>query len=86
MSLETDLQAGADFEFVFLAPRDVALTVASAPAGIDARIEPAPADGYYTLTVAVAADTPRGAYNLGIAVEDDGRTTLLGWPFDVVDD
>lgn len=85
MGLETDLQAGTEFEFTFLAPNEVVLEVASAPTGVDARLEPTSDDGYYQLTVSVAADTPRGAYNLGISVEENGERIPLGWPFDVVD-
>jgi uncharacterized protein YfaS (alpha-2-macroglobulin family) len=86
MGLETDpFQAGTDFEFTFLAPDEVSLELASAPTGVEAQLLPTADEGYYQLTVSVAADTPRGAYNLGITVEEDGEETLLGWPFDVVD-
>ena len=86
MSIETDpFQAGTEFEFTFLAPDEASLELASAPAGVEAQLLPTADESYYRLTISVAADTPRGAYNLGIIVEEDGDRTLLGWPFDVVD-
>ena len=85
MAVDTELQAGTEFVFTFLAPYEVSLQVALAPTGVEAQLQPTTGEGYYQLTVFVAADTPRGAYNLGITVEEDGETTLLGWPFDVVD-
>jgi hypothetical protein len=85
LAIETEIQAGEVFEVAFATDTNAIIGVVSAPTGVNATIAEGPEAGLRLLRVTVDADTPRGAYNLGIMVVSDGEETLLGWPFDVVD-
>ncbi|MDH3539456.1 MAG: hypothetical protein OEP52_05645 [Acidimicrobiia bacterium] len=85
LMIEADIQAGSRFEVSVPMQPDTAIEVVSAPAGVTASISEAADGGALLLSVAVDADTPRGAYNLGLLATQDGEEHLIGWPFDVVD-
>lgn len=84
LAIETDIAAGETFEVAVPAPTDAVVTVKTAPAGVTAAITDGP-EGMMRLTVNVEFDTPRGAYNLGLAVVRGGEEYLVGWPFEVVE-
>ena len=83
--IEADIQAGTRFEVTVPKNPDFSIEVASAPAGITASISEAADGEALLLSVEVDADTPRGAYNLGLRATRAGEEFLVGWPFDVVD-
>ena len=85
MSVEIDIQAGSEFELAFPLDHDTDISVASAPPGVTATITEAPNGESILLAVAVASDTPRGAYNLALLATRNGEDYELGWPFDVVE-
>lgn len=85
LSIEASIQAGEVFEVTVPAQSDTTLSVESAPAGVIATITTGSEPQTNLLRVEVADDTPRGSYNLGIAIAHDGETTVVSWPFDVVD-
>ena len=85
LAIETDIPAGGTFEVSVPAPTDAVVTVRTVPAGVTAAIVDVPAEGIMRLVVNVEFDTPRGAYNLGLAVIRGGEEYLVGWPFEVVE-
>ena len=85
LMIEADIQAGTRFEVSVPMQPDTSIEVVSAPAGVTASISEVAGGGAILLSVAVDADTPRGAYNLGLLATRDGEEFLIDWPFDVVD-
>lgn len=45
MAVDTELQAGTEFVFTFLAPYEVSLQVALAPTGVEAQLQPTTGEG-----------------------------------------
>lgn len=84
LDVEADIQAGARFELALPVQPGTTIELVSAPPGVTASLSEA-GGGSLLLSVAVDADTPRGAYNLALRVDQDGDTHELGWPFEVVD-
>lgn len=85
LAVETGIQAGTTLELGFPVATDTTVRVASAPAGITASVVTSDGQGLNILRVDVDADTPRGSYNLGLGVVQDGTETVVSWPFEVVD-
>jgi hypothetical protein len=85
LAIETDIPAGGTFEVAVPKLADTTVAVETTPPGVTAAITNAPGEGMILLTVNVEFDTPRGDYNLGLAVVRNGEEYLLGWPFEVVE-
>lgn len=83
--IEADIQAGTRFEISVPKQPDTSIEVVSAPDGVTASVSEAAGSGTILLSVAIDADAPRGAYNLGLQATRDGEEFLIDWPFDVVD-
>lgn len=85
LGVEADIQAGSRLELAVPLQPDTTIQVAFAPAGVTAAISEAADGDSLLLSVAVDADTPRGAYNLALLVDQDGESYEVGWPFEVVE-
>ena len=85
LKIDTDIQAGSTLEVAVPKQAGTTVSVATSPAGVTAAITPDRSDGFMLLTVNVEFDTPRGAYNLGLRVDRDGKEYELGWPFEVTE-
>lgn len=85
LDIDTDIQAGSQFEVAVPIQSGTTITVASAPPGVTASISETAGGESILLSVAVDAGTPRGAYRLALFVVRGEEEYQLGWPFDVVD-
>ena len=85
LAIEADIQAGASFEVVVPMRADTTVRVVSAPDGVTAAVVDSLDGETRVLTLAVASDTPRGAYSLGLGVVRDGEELLIGFPFDIIE-
>lgn len=87
LGLDVDAQIQAGFQYSLTVPvdDDITLEVVSTPRGVAAALTEAAGGTAIQLTVAVDADTPRGAYNLGMEATRNGQTVMVGWPFEIID-
>lgn len=84
LAIAADVQQGATFEVAVPILAGTTLSVATAPAGVNAAIVEASDGDSLRLSLDVDSGTPAGTYNLGLVVLRDGERQEIAWPFDVV--
>lgn len=85
LDVGAEIQAGQQFELSVPVEPDTTIELVSAPPGVTASLTEAADGKSVRLALDVDADTPRGAYNVALRVDKDGKEYELGWPFDVVE-